>query len=122
MFQCRNKISQDCRRALELRRKLASLKSDIHKARSNWMNLSMKEKQDFAIRYQARVTSFSNVAKILSRDIRNEKKQEKLDKLSNRKRRRNQVPLDQRMKRLRQKRERTAHLKKPLASKTVTVG
>ena len=91
----------------ELRRKLVALQAEIHNGRSNWMALSTKEQQEFAARFTARVATFASVTKSLSRAVRRMKKQEKLDRMNVRKRRRNQVPLEQRVRRLQYKRDRT---------------
>lgn len=109
--QCRKNSSRLCRRVRELRRKLVTLQAEIHKGRLNWVKLTNEEKRDFASRYTARVSTFANVTKSLSQAVHRMKKQEKLDKLNTKKRRRNQVPLDgvQRL-RLRRKRARTQRL------------
>ncbi|XP_025080085.1 uncharacterized protein LOC112555785 [Pomacea canaliculata] len=109
--KCRKNSSRLCRRVRELRRKLVTLQAEIHKGRLNWVKLTNEEKRDFASRYTARVSTFANVTKSLSQAVHRMKKQEKLDKLNTKKRRRNQVPLDgvQRL-RLRRKRARTQRL------------
>ncbi|KAL8585480.1 hypothetical protein ACOMHN_034734 [Nucella lapillus] len=106
--KCRGDRSKMCRRVRELRRKLASLQAEIHKGRSNWMALTNKEQQEFSSRYTARVSTYASVTKTLSRAVRRLKKQQKLDRLHLKKRRRNLIPLDQkrRIRRLGHKRNR----------------
>ncbi|XP_076453554.1 uncharacterized protein LOC143288804 [Babylonia areolata] len=118
--RCRGDRSKMCRRVRELRRKLTALQSEIHKGRSSWVTFTSKEQQDFASRYTARVSTYASVTKSLSRAVRRLKKQQKLDRLHLKKRRRNLVPLDQqqkkqkqqqrRIRRLQQKRDRAPHV------------
>ena len=107
--QCRKNRTKLCRRVRELRRKLVALQAEIHQGRSSWMELSTKEQQEFAARYTARVATFVSVTKSLSRAVRRMKKQEKLDRMNVKKRRRNQVPMaeQRRVRRLQYKRDRT---------------
>ncbi|KAK7090277.1 uncharacterized protein [Littorina saxatilis] len=105
--RCRKNRTKLCRRVRGLRRKLVSLQAEIHEGRAHWMDLSTKEQQGFAALYAARVSTYSSVTKSLSRNVRRMKKQEKLDRTNAQKRKRNQVPLEKRVRRLKHKRDRT---------------
>lgn len=105
--RCKKNRTKLCRRVRELRRKLVELQGKIHQGRSEWMNLTNDEKRDFATRYTAQVSTYSSVTKNLSRSVRRMKKEEKLERKSNTKKKRNQVPLSRRIRRLRLKRERS---------------
>ncbi|ESO86343.1 hypothetical protein LOTGIDRAFT_235406 [Lottia gigantea] len=74
-----------CVRVKALLKKLKVTQREIHKIRSNWMTLTLEEKNKFSDVHGTRVNSYINVMKRLARDVRKWRKQMKKQKQKDRK-------------------------------------
>ncbi|XP_041356772.1 uncharacterized protein LOC121373981 [Gigantopelta aegis] len=85
--RCRLNRAKLCVRVRELLRTLRKTQREVHKNRSNWVEMSITEKKKVASTYTARINSYSNVMKRLARAVRKWRKTEK--KLKKKKKRKN---------------------------------
>ena len=70
VFQCRGNKSKLCLRVQGLYSKLISNLDEIHKGRSEWLDMTSTERQNIAARFSNRVSTFTSVTKSLSRELR----------------------------------------------------
>ncbi|BFZ00756.1 hypothetical protein BsWGS_03795 [Bradybaena similaris] len=92
--KCRKNKSQLCIRVRGMRSELEKTQAEVHKGRSNWVNLTVDQKNQFATNFTSKVSAYTSLTKKFAKQVNEMKKKEKFEKLERKMNQINQIPVD----------------------------